>query len=69
MSRTYKDQISQSYDSNKDAPYWKYNWWLKHGNSATRRDYNRRDRRRNKNRLRQGKDAIPFRRYLPWIWW
>lgn len=69
MSRTYKDEIQQSWQHHPDAPYWKYQWWLKHGNSATRRDYNRRDRRRNKLRVRAGKDPIPWRRYLPWIWW
>lgn len=69
MSRTYKDRIQNDYEGHKDHPYWKGRWWLKHGNSATRREYNRRDRRRNKIRVTQGKDPIPFRRYLPWIWW
>jgi len=69
MSRTYNVKIQNDFTGHKEYPYWKYRWWLKHGSSVTRREYNRRDRRRNKLRVRAGKDPIPFRRYLPWIWW
>jgi len=69
MSRTFKDQISQSYDRHPDAPYWKYRWWLRHGNSATRYTHNRRRRRRAKDALRLGTEIDKEVRDLPWIWW
>jgi hypothetical protein len=69
MSRTHKDRVQNNWRAHPDEPYWKYRWWLKHGSSTTRRAYNRRDRHRDKLRVRAGKDPVPWRRYLPWIWW
>lgn len=69
MSRTYKDEIQNSHDRHPDAPYWKYRWWLKHGDSDTRRRHNRRRRAQAKNALHHGKEMPKEVRDLPWIWW
>lgn len=69
MSRTWKDDIKNRPDAHTDAPYWKYRWWLKHGNSDTRRRHNRMRRAKAKQALRRGRDAPREVRYLPWIWW
>ncbi len=69
MSRTWKDQIQQSFKRHPDAPYWKYNWWLYHGDSHTRRRYNRIRRRRAKHALHEGRDPVKEVKYMPCVWW
>lgn len=69
MSRTWKDNVQQNYDRHRNAPYWKYGWWLKHGNSDTRRRHNRRFRRRCNQAVYEDKDPPKWVRDLPWIWW
>jgi hypothetical protein len=73
MSRTHKDSIQQNYDSHKDAPYWKYRWWLKHGSKRhsadIRRRHNRCFRAKVKQALHHGRELPKWVRDLPWIYW
>jgi len=69
MSRTHKDQVRSSYRRHPDAPYWKYRWWLKHGDAETRRLHNRSFRRKAKQVIHHGKEPPKWVRDLPWIWW
>jgi hypothetical protein len=69
MSRTHKDYVQRNHKYHRDAPYWKYRWWLKHGDSETRRLHNRRLRRRCNLAVYLGKEPPEWVRDLPWIWW
>lgn len=71
MARTYKDEIQgrAGWKWHPEAPWWKYNRWLKHGPAEQRRQHNRAERRRNKLRVRMGKDPLKHVRDMPWIWW
>lgn len=76
MSRTWKDQVRTSFDRHRDAPFWKYRWWTKHGrgrhgsSAATRRMHNRIWRAKAKCALREGREPVAkVPRYLAWIYW
>jgi len=74
MSRTIKDQIQQNWQRHQDAPYWKYHWWAKHTGGRRsklklRALYNRIERSREKQAIREGRDPPRRRKYIAWIYW
>lgn len=74
MSRTWKDDIRNRPDAHRDAPFWKYRRWLKHGRNSrfsaeTRRVHNRCFRAKVKQAIREGREPPKWVRDLPWIYW
>jgi len=69
MSRTWKDDIKQRHHAHRDAPYWKYDWWMKHGDAETRRLHNRSFRRKVRQAVYNDREPPKWVRDLPWIWW
>lgn len=73
MARTHKDQISQSYDRNRHAPYWKYGWAYRHGRkrsaASLRRLRNRRTRARARDAIVNEQEPCPERRDMKYVYW
>lgn len=73
MARTYKDQVSQSYDRHRHAPYWKYGWVYRHGRkrdaAKLRRLRNRRTRARARDALVNEQEPWPEHRDMKYIFW
>jgi hypothetical protein len=70
MSRS-NHPTSRNYDSH---PYWRYGWWSRHtGNRRSKRGirqlYNRIERAREKQAIREGRDPPRRRKYIAWIYW
>ncbi len=65
MARTHHPN-RHNYDSH---PYWRYQWWAKHGPKWVRQMLERQFRRRTKQALHHGTEP-PLRPADPkWIWW
>lgn len=73
MSRTTKDTIRQRPEQHRDAPFWRYGWWLRHGSkrssAALRRLHSRIRRARVRAALRTGREPPVEHRDLPWVFW
>lgn len=82
MSRTYKDEIQQSYSRHPYAPYWKYSRWAWHtagrkSKMGLRSIHNRIRRARVKAALQCGLDdegelvrePPRFRKNIAWVYW
>jgi hypothetical protein len=65
MARTHHPN-KYNYDTH---PYWKYQWWSKHGPASLRRIYNRIERAREKQALREGRDPPKRHKYIAWWYW
>ena len=73
MSRTTKDAVRQRPEAHRDAPFWRFGHWLKHGHkrssAALRRLQNRRRRAAARAVLYAGGDPAPDRRDMGWVYW
>lgn len=73
MSRTTKDAVRQRPDQHRDAPFWRFGWWLRHGSkrhaAEIRRLHNQARRARARAAIRAGRDPDDDRNDLSWVYW